>query len=255
MKLEDYGEALAYETAFWMLGLDNPTYPLAQLGKLSLEISAKLRSLAILTLVVKADSDAFCHGLIRSSRARQTYLSRVEQAGLVDDHHRCLGRFDPVLDAIAAGAFGEVQRIRALSPRTFRAGHEYEDDHAYARILHDLCEDAPTAEDLSSGLDELEKASADLNSPRFPVCRALVERSQGGFDESFEDLLRFHASEVAKEKARGRLEDVQVIAERRVSIEGLAILRLAEKRGLATERDYLYCPSLARLPAGPFPGG
>ena len=45
-------------------------------------------------------------------------------------------------------------------------------------------------------------------------------------------------------------------AQRRLMIvEGLALLRLAEQRGLTTESDYRYCPSLARRPMEiPFPG-
>jgi hypothetical protein len=45
------------------------------------------------------------------------------------------------------------------------------------------------------------------------------------------------------------VEDVHVFAQRHISIEGLALLRIADRRGIRTESDYLYCPSLARLPA------
>ena len=47
MLLNEYGEDLAYEIAFWMQGLANPDYPFDELGKLSMEVSSKLRALAI----------------------------------------------------------------------------------------------------------------------------------------------------------------------------------------------------------------
>jgi hypothetical protein len=55
--------------------------------------------------------------------------------------------------------------------------------------------------------------------------------------------------DVQEKIERGQLEDVHVLAQRHVSIEGLALLRLADRRGIPTEREYLFCPSLARLPA------
>ena len=40
-----------------------------------------------------------------------------------------------------------------------------------------------------------------------------------------------------------------------IELEGLAMLRIAQLRGLKTEPDYLFCPSIARLPIEtPFPG-
>ena len=35
MELDEYGEPLAYELAFWMQGLTDPEYPLGELGSLS----------------------------------------------------------------------------------------------------------------------------------------------------------------------------------------------------------------------------
>jgi len=40
-----------------------------------------------------------------------------------------------------------------------------------------------------------------------------------------------------------------------VYVEGLAFLRIAERLGLALQGEYLYLPSLARVPMRrPFPG-
>ena len=57
MKLAEYGSTLAYEVAFWMQGLIDPEYPIEKLGKLSLDLSDKFRAMAIMVLLVKADSD------------------------------------------------------------------------------------------------------------------------------------------------------------------------------------------------------
>ncbi len=49
MPLADYGESLAHDLAFWILGMDDSDYPAEKLGKLSLELSTKLRGLAIIS--------------------------------------------------------------------------------------------------------------------------------------------------------------------------------------------------------------
>jgi hypothetical protein len=38
------------------------------------------------------------------------------------------------------------------------------------------------------------------------------------------------------------------VAHRRVFIEGIALLNLAERLGIAVEADYPMCPSLSRIP-------
>jgi hypothetical protein len=46
-----------------------------------------------------------------------------------------------------------------------------------------------------------------------------------------------------------------MIAERQIYVEGVALLQIASRLKFATQAEYLYCPSLARMPMQrPFPG-
>lgn len=255
MQLKEYGEALAYNIAFWMQGLTNPAYPVEQLGKLSLELSDKLRALAILTLLVKGESDFFYHNLIRSGIARETYLQRLKDEGIDDDHHQASGRYEPLLDAIASGDLALARRIVDLSPTEWRKGHEYEDDYCYAQILHRFIQETPREQEIPPLFQQFEACLEGQQSARLDVCRALVQRDQNAFDEAFVLLLDEQESKIAADKARGQEDDPVVVAKRQVFVEGLAILRLAESRGLTTHLEYRYCPSLARIPMRtPFPG-
>jgi hypothetical protein len=255
MKLSDYGTPLAYDTAFWMAGVKDPTYPLGQLGDLTLEVSAKLRTLAIVALLVKADSDKFYHNLIRSGMARETYLLRCQAEGRLDDHQRASGRYEPLLDVIASGDLELARRIASLSPAEFRAGHEYEDDYCYAQILHRLVQLVPPEPEIVPLLDQFAAYLDGEDSARFDLCQALTNRDQGAFDKAFAALLDERDAQIEAEKERGQLEEPPVIAQRQVFVEGLALLRLAEGRGLATDADYRFCPSLGRIPmTNPFPG-
>lgn len=255
MKLEDYAEDLAYEIAFWMLGLTDPKYPVDELGTLSLELSSKFRALGIMALVAKADSDLFYHNLIRSGIARETYLTRLNKEGIDEDHHSVSGRYEPLLDAVAAGNLDLARRIVNLSSIEWHKGHEYEDDYCYAQTLHRLVRVTPPEQEISPLLDRFEAYLEGEPSARLYVCKALVDRDQDAFDEAFDALLKEQEAKIAADKARCQMEDTIVIAQRQVFVEGLAILRLAEGRGLTTQSDYRYCPSLARVPMRtPFPG-
>lgn len=255
MKLEEYGEVMAYEAAFWMQGLTNPRYPVKELGRLSMELAGKLRALAIITLLVKGDIDRFYYTLIRSGNVREIYLQRLSENGIEQDHHRVSGRYEPLLDAIAAGDLALARRIVDISPADWQKGHEYEDDYCYAQILHRLIQETPPEQEILPLLEQFEAYLEGESSARLDLCRGLVDQNQNAFDEAFDDLLSEQEANISADKQRGQLEEASVIAQRHVFIEGLAILRLAEMRGLTTQTEYRYCPSLARVAmTKPFPG-
>lgn len=248
MKLEECAEAIATDIAFWMEGIIDPGYPMDKLGQLAFELGTKLRALGIILLVTKADSDGFQFNLIRSGRAWRTYLKRAQAEQAQEDHHFCTGRSDPLVDCIATGQFDLALEISGLLPNAWRKGHEYEDDYCFGRLLQILCMplvDKTLAEPV---IRQWETYLDDDDSPRLAVIQSLLNQDQDDFNERFQDLIFNYHAEIEKNKQRGQLEEPHVIAQRRVFVEGLAILRLAEKQGLATEREYDLCPFLARLP-------
>jgi len=254
MKLEDYGELFAYELAFWSQGLTNPAYGISELGDLSLDLSTKFRALAIMALLVKGDHTLFCHNLIRSAMSRRTYLLRVRADGALQDHHFASGRYGPMLDAISAGDLGLAREIGNLAPTSWRKEAEYQEDYCYAQILRMLV-DAAQRPELEPLLAQFEAYTEGAANSRLDVCRALVVRDKDLFEEAFGGLLRERELQIAADEERGQLEVPEVVAERQVFVEGLAVLRLADTLGMPTQREYRYCPSLARLPMDePFPG-
>ena len=255
MKLEEYGKLLAYDAAFWTQGVTNPTYPIDEIGKLSLEVSDKFRVLAIITLVTQGESDFFYHNLVRSGRSRETYLARLKQEGIEGDHHGCSGRYEPLLDAVASGDLPLARHIADLSPAQFQEGHEYDDDYCYAQCLHRLIREEPPRSEFQSLFNRWAAYLEGKDTARLNVCQALLAQDQNGFDEAFEALLDEQQAQIAADQERGQFEDPNIVAKRRVFVEGLALLRLADMRGLRTQPEYRYCPSLARIPMrNPFPG-
>jgi hypothetical protein len=255
MNLEEYAESIAWELAYWMGGMEDPDYPVDQLGDLSLELSSNFRALAITALLVKGDNDLFCHHLIRSGLARKTYLQRLRTKGVKKDHHLCSGRYEPLLDSLAAGDYTLAKRIADLSPKEFKKNQEYKDDYCYAQILHRfVLKDVPIKE-FKPLIEQFEGYLEGDSSVRINLCKALLNKDQEAFEETFDEFINERETKIAKDIERGQSEEPQVVAERHVFIEGLAVLRLAERQGIETQREYRYCPSLARIPMStPFPG-
>ena len=245
MKLSEQAEIVAYDIGFWLSAFTNPHYPLDQLGRVSVEVCAKLRTLAVISLVGKADHETFTHNLVRSGRARVSYLQRVQDAG-AGDHHDASARIEPFFDAVAAADFALARRIAALSPRDWRQGHEYEDDWCHAQLAHAVLAPVADVARTQALFERWERVLGGQADARLPVLRALASRDADGFDGAFESLLDQRAQEIAAEKARGRIEEPVMMAARQLFIDGLALLRMATHLGLKTQTEYRWCPSLAR---------
>ena len=255
MKLAEYLDLVGYDVAFWLTAYRDPQYPLEQLGAVTQDVTAKLRTAAIIVLLTKGDSDSWFHNLIRSGRCRQAYLQRLASAGIVNDHHQASARLGPFLDAVAASQFSVARQIAALSPAQWLRGHEYEEDYLYAQALHELIASRSDAASIASLLERMASVLAGKPDARLDVVRAMAARDQAGFEASFERLLAERSARIEAEKARHRIEEPQMVADRQVFVDGLALLQIATRLGLAIQREYLYCPSAARVAMQrPFPG-
>jgi hypothetical protein len=165
-----------------------------------------------------------------------------------DQHDFASGCVGPLLDAVAADDMVLARRIAALSPSLWRQGHEYEDDFCYAQILHRLIAETIDEPNTLPWIRRLE-ALADLGMPaRAPLCLALLRADQSAFDSAFEEFLRERAREIDDDEERGSIEAPAVLAQRKISVDALAFLRLAERSGLRTYREYRFCPAMSRQP-------
>ena len=244
-RLAEYVDTLANEACFWAQGLKNPDTPFSELGRLSLELSTIFKQLSIVVLLLNDDSKQFHYNLIRSGLTRETYLARCIENGFLFDHHRASGRYEPLMNVIATNHFDSARRIAKLSPKEWLKGHEYEDDYCYAQIFHRFIQENPPEIEIIALIDQFESYLQGEANTRFEICKALSTRNQKAFDRAFDALLDEKESTLLKEIKRGSITPIGMVTEQ-VFIEGLAILRVAERRELHTEIEYKYCPSRDR---------
>ncbi len=219
-------------------------------------LRALFRALGITRLLANGDTEGFYHELMRSGHTRLYFLTRCKAEGC---HlpEAAAGRIEGLSDALAAGALDLATNIAEASPRDWWEDDEYEDDFTYAHFLHKLLLGADRKAELEPILSRFERAAEGEPTPRLEVCRALATRDQESFDQAFASLIVAREAEIEAAKERFELETETVITDRSIFVEGLSLLRLAERNGIATKAEYLFCPSLARLAVGKAlpPGG
>ena len=218
------------------------------LGAWAEELSIHYRALAICVFADDANVDALLNGLIHSALTRRHYLRTVGARGLSEPRFLRASFIDPVLDAMAARQWKLVTEIVGLSARQWLEGYEYEDDFCYAVFLQKASGDESTdIEELFARWEEVLEGAKDA---RLEVARALMSKSTAAFETALRSLLKYN-EERAKEMADptgGSIlsSDYSFFPNRWVSIEGLALLALAERLGIVLDSDFSACPRIVR---------
>ncbi|MDE2614028.1 MAG: immunity 49 family protein [Burkholderiales bacterium] len=246
MTLAEEGEPLAYDIAF-SFAEEEPD--LRALEARSREVAPKLRALALIVLLTRADVARFRGNLRAAAELRRDYLRAARQAASLQEAGRefAAGRAAGLFDALAAGAFELAREIVVLEPAEWRPDCEYEDDFCWARLVAlALDADRPAGTQAPRLLERFESSLQGEASARLDLARALAQGDAAAFGQAFEALLEERGREIEERIEAGEMDDPLVLAARRVHVEGLALLALADARGWPTEREYLYCPSMAR---------
>ncbi|HYO57922.1 Imm49 family immunity protein [Archangium sp.] len=205
-----------------------------------LELCRNYRIAAIGQLLLLGDADAFRVDLYKSGRAYLYFLEGADEAQLITS------RAVPFFDALGARDFEGAREIARRSRRTWAPGVEYEEDFLYMDFLmghffRDLSEAA--AAEL---LQRYERALQGTEDIRLEVCHALLARQGEHLDAALDRMMDEREARQARLLEKGSLSEEMWATECQVSIEGLALVALAERVGVPMRSDHLFIPSLAR---------
>jgi hypothetical protein len=238
-ELASYARMLA-ETA-------SPQLSSQHLGGLSQKLCQQYRALGISLLLREANVDLFFHWLIQSALTHRYFLARCQAEGNHASPYRRASLVGPFFDAVTATQWMLARKIAALSAESHLPGEEYEDDFAYARFLYLLIDsEAPDRASLMGALDQFERALDGGLAVRLDLCRALLDMDQESFDTAFEGLLIDHELRMKQQQKSILARDPTFEPNRQVMVEGLALLQIATRLGLQTQREYRFCPGLVR---------
>jgi hypothetical protein len=229
-----------------------PPLRIAEMGRIFDELALQLEGLALCHLLENADQAAFAENLARSGHARRFFLRRSRLEKNQDDRHLALSGTRCFLDALIAGSLTLAQEIATLSIATWNAAWEYEDDYCFYLFLHTIVKQPapfPTPE-MHTVLNRFERSLEGGNSVHLNVAKALVARDPDAFKDTLLSLLSAEAAQIEKGRQSAAVHERDILfwPKSRVSIDGLALLKIAELVELPMDGDFPLCPQLARLP-------
>jgi hypothetical protein len=228
-------------------------YPISELGETLEELSAFLQALALANLLAGMNEAEFRDNLIRSGHARRYFLRRSLAEQSTSDRHLAVSRTDAQFDCLVGGSMNVAMEIAERSIGSWRGDWEYEDDFWYRKFMDALLLERWGNRNTAAAqiLPRLADAIGDTAEPRYRVSRALLERDERGFNEAVFSLLDRHRTRAEQRRpgiVSSELPDALFWLTSFVSIEGLALARLAEISGIAADDDLPLCPDVGRLP-------
>ncbi|MBE4748076.1 immunity 49 family protein [Corallococcus sp. ZKHCc1 1396] len=207
--------------------------------KEALRFSQNFRIAGIGSLLMSGSPAHFHECLHASARAFAHFARSSPGANLTS-------RSQPFFDAVACGDTEAARVIARLAPRACDRNREYEEDFLFVRFLMDHCFLDMDWRDGKAQLERYEEVLAGSLDVRLDVCQALAAAADGArFDEALTRMME------ARELRFQRLGEKETVAEEvlategYVSVEGLALVRLAVSKGLHPQEDFLFIPSVA----------
>jgi hypothetical protein len=229
--------------------VDAPT--VAPLGDVFDTLILQLEGLGLCHLLDLADEGRFRENLVRAGHARRFYLRRSRLEHNDDDRHLALSRTRAVLDALVAGALPVARDVAALSGDAWHPDWEYEDDFCFYLLVHSIVKQPdpfPTPE-ARAIVARFERSVEGGASPHLDVSRALIARDAVAFRRALVTLLEAEAEQIKADRSSPAVleRDILYWPKSRVSIDGLALLKIAELLGLSVPGELPLCPRPARL--------
>jgi hypothetical protein len=230
-------------------------YPIRELGGELERLSEYFQALGVAHLLESTDQERFRENLVRSGHGRRYFLRKSHEENNNGDSRLALGRTEAFLCVLAAGNLNLAREIANLSVNTWHPDWEYEDDFCYFLFLHRFVqEEAKARAELADLLSKFEKALEGGRSPRLDVCKALFTGDNDALRAALSALMEQRNEEMVEARERNLERDPTACvcwARSFVSIEGLALLRVAELAGMSPlepGEELPLCPALAMLP-------
>lgn len=210
----------------------------------ALDFSQRFRIVGIGSLLLSGTATHLHDYLHKSARAFIHFLRSGPRAWPCS-------KADAFFDAVACGDVQAATELAQLAPRAADRSVEYPEDFFYARFLMDHFFLGAGAEEGKELLERYEAALEGDEDPRLGACRSLLVGDAEALDASLTRMMEARESRYGKLADKGLLREELLATEGVVSVEGLALVRLAATQGLVVSDEHLFIPSVAREVAPP----
>ena len=216
------------------------------------ELCLHFHVVAVATLLVDGNPQGFFLNLCRAAENWRRLLAhcRLQQWALPASRY-----MEPLLGAVAAGHWTLAGQVAELSETRWLPDEEYRSEHARAQLYLALV--SPGTKDVvAQRVEALEALALETESDRAACARALLDGDAEAFSEAFQHAVLVHGEDIEKRAKLFTTPVTRFAPRRAIWLEGLALLRLSERAGIASHAEHFrYCPPLARTPMTSHYGG
>jgi len=201
------------------------------------------RQRGVCSFLLTGGAQVFHLNCMQSSSAYLQFLATAERS------QSATSQAKPFYDAVGSGYWDCARDIAVASRMNWNPAKEYEDDFLFVLFLlkHFFLDAVET--ECRHIISQHESVAEGADQAHRDVCLAFLDRDPALFDESLREILQVRAHRVEGMVAREAIPEEHWSWLRYFSSEGLALLKLAERAGLATDIDYLnVSESLRRSP-------
>ncbi|AEI64906.1 Imm49 family immunity protein [Corallococcus macrosporus] len=154
----------------------------------------------------------------------------------------------PFFDAVACGDDEAALELARLAPTAADRKGEFPEDFFYARFLMNSVLPDMTPQQASALLDSYERALEGAADSRLDACRALLTGNEEALNVALTQMMEERDSRYQKLAEKEVLAEELLATEAYISVEGLALTRLATLKGMSLPEEHLFIPSTARAP-------
>ncbi|WNG19887.1 hypothetical protein [Cystobacter fuscus] len=202
-------------------------------------------NIAAATLLLEGRSQLFFLNLCRATENWRRLLVHLERRS--QRPPPASWGLTPLAGVIAAGHWSLAAELAERLPSQWQKEEEYAVESAWASTLGALVLHTHLNVNPGPQLDRLVHTAREDCWPA--LARALVDADSPAFASAFAAALAVHEAHIEARARSFTTRQEHFAAHRYLWFEGLALLRLARKRGLDIPNvRYRYCPPLAQVP-------
>lgn len=210
-------------------------------AELFLDMASYYRYLGVGKFLLYLDVHGFFQSFYKGARVYQQMLN-LKGSYAFDPYYLCKSRGLPLLDAIAIKAFDLAIEISGQMVDTWQPDMEYEEDFFYYDALTRLINATEAGGKLEKSIKEFEACLDGNASSRLNMVKALVENDGVVFQKNLYALIEEWDDHIARQRKSDRIDPYFDKTAANIYIEGVALVCLAQKRGITTENQYKYIP-------------
>jgi hypothetical protein len=212
--------------------------PAAERGDLDFKKLQQLcflfRQRGVCRFLLSGDPQPLFVNFMQSASAYTAYLPSI------DDVQRATSQAKPFYDAIGGGFWDSAAAIAMASRKTWNRAKEYEDDFLFVLFLMKHFFLKAADDECRAVLAAHEAAAEGEDQSHRDVGVAFIEKDGPRFDAALRMLLDERSKRVEGMVEREAMPEESWSWLRYFSSEGLALLKLADRVGLAVGTEYLH---------------